>query len=86
MAAYRIICEKSFVKGYERVPEIYLPPLRELMFQLETDPKNAPKKPKSGSHNYFITRIGEWRVITLISWKEKTVTLVNVESRKNVYK
>ncbi|GFY68326.1 hypothetical protein TNIN_329541 [Trichonephila inaurata madagascariensis] len=83
---YSVTREKSFVEGLAKVPEIYLPAIQELMCQLEVDPKTAPKKSRSGVHNGFITRIGDWRVFYIIDWKNKIVKLLNVGPRKNVYK
>ncbi|GFY53548.1 hypothetical protein TNIN_486681 [Trichonephila inaurata madagascariensis] len=83
---YRVTQEKSVVKSLKKVPKMYSPAIQELMCHLEVDPLNASQKSLSGVHNGYIKRIGDWRIIYIVDPKNRTVNLVKMEQRKNVYK
>lgn len=62
-----------------------IPLIKEAIINLADDPRPHGYKKLKGEDGYRI-RIGRYRVIYEIDEKEKTITIVDADHRKDIYK
>ena len=62
-----------------------IPLIKEAIINLADDPRPHGYKKRKGEDGYRI-RIGRYRVIYEIDEKEKTITIVDADHRKDIYK
>ncbi len=83
--SYKLIIVKSAQKEISSLPKIYYPPVRNAILNLESNPRPAGCKKLKGFSNTYRIRVGVYRVVYIIEYTVRIITVTRVAHRKNVY-
>lgn len=85
---YRIVHHRLFEKEILKLPTHHQEKVYRLLISFKQNPKKLPANttPLQSYNNIYRTRIGDFRLIYKISRGEKTIFVLGVGSRGNVYK
>ena len=83
--SYRVIIPKSLLKELDRLPARDLTRTLSQLTELENNPRYPGTKKLSGRDAWQI-RVGDYRVIYEINDTEKTVVLIRIRHRRDVYR
>lgn len=86
--AYKILHHRLFEKEILKLPGHHQQKVYRLLTALGKNPRKLPPNtlPLAGYSNIYRTRIGDSRLIYQISHQRKTIFVLGVGSRGNVYK
>lgn len=84
-ASYKVFLKKSAEKELRHVPAKDLSRIAEKIKNLSTNPRPHGVEKMEGGERYRI-RQGDWRILYAIEDGDKTVTVVKVGNRREVYR
>ena len=85
MEKYKISIKKSAVKELETVPKEYLSKIISRIRSLSESPRPSGSQKLSAKEQYRL-RQGDYRIIYAIEDDEKTVQIVKIGHRRDVYR
>jgi len=85
MAAYSIFFKESVHKDFEGIPKKYLRKILRRIKALEVDPRPHGCEKPTGQDRYRL-RQGRYRILYAVEEDNRTVTVVKVGHRKDVYR
>jgi mRNA interferase RelE/StbE len=84
--ACEIFIEKKAEKDLRRLPKNYQNKIIQKILDLKDNPKPIEARKITFSENYYRIRVGDYRIIYEINYKEKRINIFRVRHRKEVYK
>lgn len=85
MASYELLIKRSAAKELEMLPTTYRRRIAAKIQHLSTEPRPAGAEKLSGEEKYRI-RQGDYRVLYEIDDRTKTVTVVRIGHRSDIYR
>jgi len=83
--AYTVILKRSAEKELDRLQQDVHRRITKKLVELEDDPRPPGMKRLQGSDGYRI-RVGDWRILYVVNDETKTVEVVAVGRRREVYR
>lgn len=85
---YRIVHHRLFEKEILKLPTHHQEKVYRLLISLKQNPQKLPSNTTllKGYGNIYRTRLGDFRLVYQINHKGKTIFVLGVGSRGNVYK
>lgn len=77
---------REAVKALMRMPRDQAKLIRRKIDGLARDPRNAPNVKKLSEHPGYRLRVGDWRVVYLLSDERMVIHVIRIASRGEVYK
>jgi mRNA interferase RelE/StbE len=84
--AYEIFIEKKAEKDLRRLPKNYQNKIIQKILHLKDNPKPIEARRITSSENYYRIRVGDYRIIYEINYKEKRINIFRVRHRKEAYR
>jgi len=84
--AHEIFIEKKAEKDLRRLPKNYQNKIIQKILNLKDNPKPIEARRITSSENYYRIRVGDYRIIYEINYKEKRINIFRVRHRKEVYR
>jgi len=84
--AHEIFIEKKAEKDLRRLPKNYQNKIIQKILNLKDNPKPIEARKITSSENYYRIRVGDYRIIYEINYKEKRINIFRVRHRKEVYR
>ncbi|MGZ9093052.1 MAG: type II toxin-antitoxin system RelE family toxin [Rhodoplanes sp.] len=84
MASFRLVFKQSVTKDLRRIPNADVARILERVGMLADDPRPAGSEKLSGQHRYRV-RQGVYRILYAVDDQEKSVLVVKVGHRREVY-
>jgi mRNA interferase RelE/StbE len=84
--AYEIFIEKKAEKDLRRLPKNYQNKIIQKILNLKDNPKPIEARKITSSENYYRIKVGDYRIIYEINYKEKRVNIFRVRHRKEAYR
>ncbi|RJR53996.1 MAG: type II toxin-antitoxin system RelE/ParE family toxin [Desulfobacteraceae bacterium] len=85
MAAYSLFFKESVQKDFEGIPKKDLKKILSRIKSLTADPRPAGCEKLTGQDRYRL-RQGRYRIVYAVQDEERTVTVVKVGHRKDIYR
>ena len=85
MDSYRVTVRKSVEKDLRKLDRKEIPRIVASFDQLALDPFPPSSKKLVGAENIYRLRLGDYRVIYMVSHSEKEISIERVRHRKDVY-
>ncbi len=85
MANYELLIKRSAAKELEALPTTYRRRSAAMFQQLSAQPRPSGVEKLSGAEQYRI-RQGDYRVLYQIDDRRRTVTIVRIRHRRDVYR
>jgi mRNA interferase RelE/StbE len=83
---YEIFIEKKAEKDLRRLPKNYQNKIIQKILNLKGNPKPIEARKITSSENYYRVRVGDYRIIYEINYKEKRINIFRVRHRKEAYR
>jgi mRNA interferase RelE/StbE len=83
---YEIFIEKKAEKDLRRLPKNYQNKIIQKILNLKDNPKPIEARKITSSENYYRVRVGDYRIIYEINYKEKRINIFRVRHRKEAYR
>jgi mRNA interferase RelE/StbE len=84
--AYEIFIEKKAEKDLRRLPKNYQNKIIKKILNLKDNPKPIETRKITSSENYYRIKVGDYRIIYEINYKEKRINIFRVRHRKEAYR
>jgi mRNA interferase RelE/StbE len=84
--AYEIFIEKKAEKDLRRLPKNYQNKIIQKILNLKDNPKSIAIRKITSSENYYRIKVGDYRIIYEINYKEKRINIFRVRHRKEAYR
>jgi mRNA interferase RelE/StbE len=84
--AYEIFIEKKAEKDLRRLPKNYQNKIIQKIFNLKDNPKPIEARKIISSENYYRIKVGDYRIIYEINYKEKRINIFRARHRKEAYR
>ena len=84
--AYEIFIEKKAEKDLRRLPKNYQNKIIQKILNLKDNPKPIEARKITSSENYYRIKVGDYRIIYEINYKEKRINIFRVRHRKEAYR
>jgi mRNA interferase RelE/StbE len=84
--AYEIFIEKKAEKDLKRLPKNYQNKIIKKILNLKDNPKPIEARKITSSKNYYRIKVGDYRIIYEINYKEKRINIFRVRHRKEAYR
>jgi mRNA interferase RelE/StbE len=84
--AYEIFIEKKAEKDLRRLPKNYQNKIIQKILNLKDNPKPIEARKITSLENYYRIKVGDYRIIYEINYKEKRVNIFRVRHRKEAYR
>ncbi len=84
MNRYRVIIHKKALRRLKEIPKGTLRKIIEAIDELENTPipwRKYDVRKISGLENFYRIRVGTYRIIYFIDWKNKTIKILKIEKR-----
>jgi len=85
MAAYRVFFKESVQKDFEGIPKKDLRKILTRIKSLANDPRPSGCEKLTG-HDRYRLRQGRYRIVYAVQDEERSVTVVKVGHRKDIYR
>ena len=85
MAGYKVYLRDSVEKDFKSIPGKDLFKLLELIKSLTTEPRPSGCEKLTGQDRYRL-RKGRYRIVYSVQDRDKTVLIVKVDHRKDIYR
>lgn len=82
---YTVLLKKSAEKELDNLPNNIQNRIINLLFKLEKDPRPRGAKKLRGMEGYRL-RTGEYRILYMVSDKDKDIEVYSIAHRKDVYR
>jgi len=84
---FKVYVSKKALKSLEEIPQSYKQRILELLRALEKDPlpEGYDLKKLKGFENAYRVRVGKYRVVYEVDWKERKVLVVFIGHRSGAY-
>lgn len=86
MFMYKITFSKQSDKTLRKMPRNLALKIAERIKKLAQNPEKMPNVKKLTDHPGYRMRIGDWRIIYLINYNEKSIHIIKIKTRGRVYK
>ena len=83
---YQILIKPSATKELQKLPKNEFTKIDNSILALSTNPKPAGHVKLSSENKLWRIRKGNYRIIYAINDSEKTITILNIKHRKDVYR
>jgi mRNA interferase RelE/StbE len=83
---YEIFIEKKAEKDLRKLPKNYQNKIIQKILDLKNNPKPIDVRKIASSENYYRVRVGDYRIIYEINYKEKRINIFRVRHRKEAYR
>jgi mRNA interferase RelE/StbE len=84
--AYEIFIEKKAEKDLRKLPKNYQNKIIQKILNLKDNPKPIEARKITSSENYYRIKVGDYRIIYEINYKEKRINIFRVRHRKEAYR
>ena len=85
MAKYSLEIKQSAQKELDALEETEFTPIDRKILALADNPRPAGCKKLKGYKDQWRIRVGDWRVLYIIDAETKTVTVMHIAHRREVY-
>ncbi len=86
MALYAVNIKKSAIKELQKLPETVFTAVDAKILSLENNPFPQYSKKLIGESNLYRLRQGNYRIIYSVEEESKTIEILKIKHRKDVYK
>lgn len=83
---FHVSYEKRVFKDLDKIPNPDVERINDLFKALAQDPRPMNSEKLSGQPDLYRIRKGDYRIVYAIGFKEKTVKILLVRHRKDVYR
>lgn len=83
---YKITFSKQADKSLRKMPRNLALKLAEKIKELSKNPEEMANIKKLTDHPGYRLRVGDWRVVYLINNNDKTIHIIRIKTRGEVYK
>ena len=84
---YKLGFSSQAVKDFKKIPKNLVDRINKKLVELSDNPTSAKQvKKMSLKGNYFRLRVGDYRALFIMEHKEKSILVVSVKHRKDIYK
>ena len=84
--AYEIFIEKKAEKDLRKLPKNYQNKIIQKILNLKDNPKSTESRKITSSENYYRIKVGDYRIIYEINYKEKRINIFRIRHRKEAYR
>jgi mRNA interferase RelE/StbE len=84
--AYEIFIEKKAEKDLRKLPKNYKNKIIQKILELKYNPKPKEARKITSSDNYYRIRVGDYRIIYEINYKENKIFIFRIRHRKEAYR
>ncbi|MBP9854513.1 MAG: type II toxin-antitoxin system RelE/ParE family toxin [Candidatus Omnitrophica bacterium] len=83
---YNVIIERRVYKDLDKIPLSDVEKIYEQILALQQDPRPSGTKKLKGSKDRYRIRQGDYRIVYILDDNKKTVSIILVRHRKDVYR
>jgi len=83
---YKLVFEKHVFKDLDKVPEKDLKKIQDVFESLKHHPRPSVSRKLTGKPDRYRIRKGDYRIVYVIEDKARTVKIMLVRHRKDVYR
>ncbi|MGB9896024.1 MAG: type II toxin-antitoxin system RelE family toxin [Thermoproteota archaeon] len=85
MEYYRILLKKSVDKDLKRIDSSQIPRIIEAIKELAANPFSSNARKLRSTENFYRLRVGDYRVVYQIDFKDKTIIVHYIRHRRSAY-
>ncbi len=85
MEYYRILLKKSVSKDLKKIDSSQIPRIIEAIKELAVNPFSSNARKLRSTENFYRLRVGDYRVVYQIDFKDKTIIVHYIRHRRSAY-
>lgn len=83
---WTVLLSKQAERSLRRLPEGVLQRVDRVLQTLEETPIPAGSRKLSGYPDVYRVRVGDWRIVYVVDWKNRTILVAKIAPRGDAYR